>query len=411
MILTIFAPEVIIAVAYNELLAARADHKKLEKLAKDDGHVDDWSWDHTYYANMGGFVIEKKPNAEEAEIGNGYNLHHLTGRDLYILRKKKCIEKLPNITQRELKDRIKSDSLIKAISITQIIWSTARILDRAARQLPICVLELTVIAFALCAVVVYGLYWHKPKSIGVSTTVHQLVSYERICRILEEARVRAVDVDKPEMEENSSTTTKADISTCISTRSDSSEDTEKKQKSGDDKDASSPEFCKAYSTKHIFSLKKTRASLKNREACPPKSEAVDSAPMRIDTIRLGEEFDNGTLWALLVGVVLFGGIHIGGWKIEFPSKTDQMLWKVATIYSVGCVFIALVAVFLRRLGKEKHNKTFLLGTLPTYCGMFLHIAGLSLYVVARLVILFEMFWTLLFLPPHTYTSSNLQLTQ
>ncbi|PTB45595.1 hypothetical protein M441DRAFT_451872 [Trichoderma asperellum CBS 433.97] len=253
MILTIFAPEVIIAVAYNDRLATREDHELLDKLAEgEEGGKVEWSLDHTYYANMGGFVI-KKTNAE-AETGNGYNLHHLSGRDVYILRKKRCIGKLPNITQRELKDRVKSDSLIKAISISQIIWSTARILDRTVYGLAICALELTVLAFALCAIAIYWLYWDKPKSIGVSTTIDRLISYERIKDILVEARTRA------------------------------------------------------YSTRHIFSLKRTRAF-------SSRSEAVDGAPLRIDTIREGKEFDNKTFWALLVGVVLFGGIHVGGWRV------------------------------------------------------------------------------------------------
>ncbi|KAH8123506.1 hypothetical protein LI328DRAFT_169330 [Trichoderma asperelloides] len=342
MILTIFAPEVIIAVAYNDRLAAREDHKLLETLAK-KGDLVDWSLDHTYYANMGGFVI-KKTNAE-AEIGDGYNLHHLSGRDLYILRKKRCIGTLPNITQRELKDRVKSDSLIKAISITQIIWSTARILDRTVYGLAICALELTVLAFALCAIAIYWLYWDKPKSIGGRITVDELATEKGISKAY------------------------------------------------------------AYSTRHIFSLKRTQASFSKSETQVQYREAVDGAPLRIDTIREGKEFDNKTFWALLVGVVLFGGIHIGGWRVEFPSETHQMLWRVATMYSVGCVFIALVAVLLRKIG-EKSNGGFLLGTLPRYCSRFLHVVGLLLYVVARLVILFEMFWTLLFLPPGAYVSSR-----
>ncbi|KAL9488633.1 hypothetical protein ACSS6W_000910 [Trichoderma asperelloides] len=400
MILTIFAPEVIIAVAYNDRLAAREDHKLLETLAK-KGDLVDWSLDHTYYANMGGFVI-KKTNAE-AEIGDGYNLHHLSGRDLYILRKKRCIGTLPNITQRELKDRVKSDSLIKAISITQIIWSTARILDRTVYGLAICALELTVLAFALCAIAIYWLYWDKPKSIGVSTTIDRLISYKRIIDILEEARRCGVDINKIEIVENGST--KTESSTSISTEGVVNETCQGRITV--DELATEKGIPKAYahSTRHIFSLKRTQASFSKSETQVQYREAVDGAPLRIDTIREGKEFDNRTFWALLVGVMLFGGIHIGGWRVEFPSETHQMLWRVATMYSVGCVFIALVAVLLRKIG-EKPNGGFLLGTLPRYCSRFLHVVGLLLYVVARLVILFEMFWTLLFLPPGAYVSSR-----
>jgi hypothetical protein len=98
MILTIFAPEIIIAVAYNDRLAARIDHKSLVDRAEEDGIS--WSWIHTYYANMGGFVVEKK-NGHWAR--SEYNMHHMSGRDILILRQLRYIEKLPNISKTEPK--------------------------------------------------------------------------------------------------------------------------------------------------------------------------------------------------------------------------------------------------------------------------------------------------------------------
>lgn len=165
-ILTILAPEIIVGVAYNVRLQAREDHPIFLQLADQDGVR--WSLTHTYYANMGGFVIvkeEKEGNAGE------YNLHHLSGRDLIKLRERNRVASLPDITEEELIDRAKDGPFIKTISIAQIIWSTIQILVRAVRKLSICPLELAVLAFAACAIIIYALYWDKPKSIGVSTTI------------------------------------------------------------------------------------------------------------------------------------------------------------------------------------------------------------------------------------------------
>lgn len=165
-ILTIIAPEIIIGVAYNVRLQAREDHPIFLRLASQDRVR--WSLTHTYYANMGGFVIEKD---EGGENGGEYNLHHLSGRDLIKLRERNQVARLPDITEEELMDRAKDDPFIRTISVAQIIWSTIQILTRAVRKLSICPLELAVLAFAACAIIIYGLYWDKPKSIGVSTTI------------------------------------------------------------------------------------------------------------------------------------------------------------------------------------------------------------------------------------------------
>ncbi|EHK43295.1 hypothetical protein TRIATDRAFT_301173 [Trichoderma atroviride IMI 206040] len=139
-----------------------------------------------------------------------------------------------------------------------------------------------------------------------------------------------------------------------------------------------------------------------------KPKSVDGAPLRIDTVRKGEGFDDGTLWALLAGMVLFGSIHIGAWHFEFPTHADRMLWRCLTVYSVGCVFIALVAVFLQKAAKKarKEDADGRVGKALGCCGKFLYYTGLLLYVVARLVILVEMFRTLLYLPTDAYISSR-----
>ncbi|KAL6898400.1 hypothetical protein GGI43DRAFT_428561 [Trichoderma evansii] len=357
MVLTIFAPEIIIAVAYNEFLAARVDHKSLVSQAKEDEI--NWSWTHTYYANMGGFVIEK--NDYEHWVRGEYNMHHLSGRDILILRKKRYIEKLPNITERELKDRVKSDSLVKAISIIQIIWSAAQILVRTVRRLSICPLELTVLAFALCAIAIYLLYWYKPKSIGISTTIIRKKLYSEIQDILKQARVTGVDITQTEKSDNP-------VNESAETKT-----------------------LKAYTMANLL--------------LPGSSLLEEGAPMRIDAIRKGPEFDDSIFWTLFVGMVLFGAIHIGAWNFEFPTKTELYLWRYSAIYSTSSAFIAAVVVFLRRAATKHLGKLNILSALLFYCGIVLSLASSLLYVPTRLFFLVEMLRTLCFLPPKSYTST------
>lgn len=331
-ILTILAPEIIIGVAYNVRLQAREDHPILLQLADHD-HVR-WSLTHTYYANMGGFVLVKEETGENV---SGYNLHHLSGRDLIKLRETNRVIRLPDITEEELIDRAKDDPFIRTISVAQIIWSTIQILVRAIKKLSICPLELAVLAFAACAVIIYGLYWDKPKSIGASTTIslqhqdyHAWATHEL----------------------------------------------------GQDDDS-------------VINL------------VLPVGKSPFGAPMHAADGRSSNDckkFAIPTTAAMLAAMVLFGAIHIGAWNFAFPSTFELYLWGFASIYSVTHASIALLAaVFISNAqdgGKHKFPNI-----LPSWCGFFLFLIVLLLYTASRLIIPFEVFRTLCFLPTDAFVST------
>ena len=53
----------------------------------------------------------------------------------------------------------KPDSLVRIIAVGQILWVSIQILIRATRHLAVSQLEIAVVAFASCAVTMYGLNW------------------------------------------------------------------------------------------------------------------------------------------------------------------------------------------------------------------------------------------------------------
>ena len=81
--------------------------------------------------------------------------------------------RLPYITEEELQDKSKSDTFVRTIAIVQLIWIGVQIVVRAVRRLAVSQLEIAVIAFAACAIIIYGLNWYKPK--GVQTPITLLV--------------------------------------------------------------------------------------------------------------------------------------------------------------------------------------------------------------------------------------------
>ena len=53
----------------------------------------------------------------------------------------------------------------------------------------------------------------------------------------------------------------------------------------------------------------------------------------------------GTL-AMVFGATLFGGIHIGVWNFEFPSRIELIFWRCANVFSAGFDPAMLLLIFL-----------------------------------------------------------------
>ena len=224
MLITMVAPEMVMGRALADLVSAKRDLRELQKFASEDQVP--WTLTHTHYANMGGFVIRSgvgenivlgphvgvdnmhgdypdtktsaghtlivhqpdeiiEPNHPKPDLGSTEETQrnedtpyqnlpcHLNAQIICRLRHDKFLPKLPFISKEEIEDKSKSDAFVKIIAIVQISWATLQIIVRAARKIAISQLELAVLAFAACAVVIYCLYWTKPKNIQATTTILQ----------------------------------------------------------------------------------------------------------------------------------------------------------------------------------------------------------------------------------------------
>ena len=94
------------------------------------------------------------------------NVWSLDACQLHLARKMGIIEKLPDISKDELDDRNKGDFFVKGLALVQVIGLFVQIVARGAIGLPPSQLEISVIAFALCAFIIYILLWNKPQGVG-----------------------------------------------------------------------------------------------------------------------------------------------------------------------------------------------------------------------------------------------------
>jgi len=98
-------------------------------------------------------------------------LYHLTAFEILSMWEEgQLLKAPPRIDEDELYDRSKCDLFLKTLAVVEILWSDIQIVTRLARGLAISLMELAVLAFSSCAVLIYSFYWMKPKTIYTTTT-------------------------------------------------------------------------------------------------------------------------------------------------------------------------------------------------------------------------------------------------
>jgi hypothetical protein len=378
MIVTMLAPELVLSKAWEDLAVAQSDLKALQKLAGEDGT--EWTVTHSLFANMGGFVIRgntgqelqaldkihnestplpgpsvtdereqitKAPSSapsassrqtavprDQTHALRHHNPFHLTAASILQLRTSRQLPKMPLISADDINDKSKTDSFARVVSVAQITWIVVQVLARVAKRLAVSQLEIAVVAFSSCAIMIYILQWKKPKSVLVPYTVLKFSGPIPVEITREESIIRE---------------TRSNLQIL---------------------------FGGLHNAPH---------SLPQKIGRPIPNDIVPESLARtnheVDYLFLG----------LGLGSSLFGGIHVAAWNFTFPTKVELILWRVASIYST--VFFGLFIVLLISLYRFEWFRNQMIKLVS------------SLYVLARVFMIVEMFRTLCFLPPDAYTST------
>lgn len=396
MLTTAVAPEVLISKNLGDLLDIKADLPRLRELAKEDGVP--WSRTRSLFANMGGFVIrgnvpERLGNSENIRKGPGAsgapkaisdsqergeklqshsasvitsgqqshdletfpashtstysNPYHILASDIVALREAGFLTRLPYITTAELNDKNKSDSLVRFIAIVQILWIVIQIIVRASRHLAISQLEIAVVAFAICAIIIYGLNWEKPKDVHVPYVILQYNG----------------DIPNEVLETADNWRTNAS-STLAS----------------------------------LLKILKSLISLPIPIPIPESSNRPGSQIPNHSPSSQRSRSESGQLAGLFFGGIVFGAVHVAAWDFAFPSTVERKLWWAASIICTSTPIFLLTSTTMKRFLESFYEG----GHWTIWIRVFLFPV---LYIAARLFLLVEIFRTLLFLPPSAYVAT------
>ncbi|KAK5714038.1 hypothetical protein LTR15_010945 [Elasticomyces elasticus] len=119
-----------------------------------------WTIVHSHFALMGGFAIDSSVFDHNIVPGNPQRLR-LTVEGLKLMAKVDPAL-LPDISREAIQDKSKASPLAKTIVCLQALWFCVQCITRLVQGLSISLLELNTFAHALCAFVIYGLWWSKP---------------------------------------------------------------------------------------------------------------------------------------------------------------------------------------------------------------------------------------------------------
>lgn len=130
-----------------------------------------WTVVHGFYAGMGGFIFPAsilETNQSTAIFKSGCQRLTLTARGVALLAD--C-DLLPDIERKYLDDKSKSDGLSKFIACVQAAWLIVQVIGRLTKSLQISLLEINTLGHVLCALIIYVLWWHKPRMVMEPTAL------------------------------------------------------------------------------------------------------------------------------------------------------------------------------------------------------------------------------------------------
>lgn len=387
MIVVLLFPEMITGLSAEQWRSARQsveDFKKLEKTWKASMTTDPeaptpsdtkaaqaklnlerittspWSMRHAFFADMGG-VILKCPDYRPFPV-TAYQLNQLivNGHLGY-----------PGINQREIWDKNKADGFARLLTTLQIVWFSVQCFGRAAQRLALTTLELSTLSFIFCTVNTLYFWTHKPLD------VEEPIALD--CpALLRDILAKA----EKNLDDGYAVTPLEFLNPPISRTS-----------------LVAPFWVGFEATfgKQKLNRDGTIRRLPNTRTIPPRGL-----------------IKRDILYGLIFVVVYFG-IHFVAWRFTFPTRVEQLLWRISTFTLLGLscfYFFAVVAgnflatPLAKCIGVKKEFTTpmELVQALPRWVALMIHFPFFLAYVMARMYIIFEGFYNLRALTTSAYAT-------
>ncbi|KAI1778242.1 hypothetical protein F4818DRAFT_290998 [Hypoxylon cercidicola] len=287
---TLAGPEFIFHTAIGEYVVARQSVRDFR-----DAGFHGWTIRHGFFANMGGFVLDARPDFVPFPL-NVHQLHYLV-RNGYVDYEKILIK------EEEVEDKNKFDTLTRIVTIVQLFWFAIDILARVILGMALTTLELSTIGFIFCAVSTAIFWRHKPQDVSYPILLEPNVP---LCEILMNA---GHDAAKPY------SYTPLDF---------------------------------ASSKPHMF-----QGIWRYCFRIPERVGFYFHSPKRPINKIWDDNFPELIPWAdAALAVVQFGfaAIHVAGWNFHYPTDVERIMWRTCTVFILCSMFMVWVILSSTYIG-------------------------------------------------------------
>lgn len=390
--------------------------------------ADEWTLAHGFYGSMGGFAIDLETTDESlASLFGDHKRLTLTARGVALLAK--CGH-IPDISDHEIRDKNKADGLAKLLVCIQAGWMIVQVISRAATGLATTLLEVHTVAHVVCALVMYVIWWHKPRQVESPTLLKgdclwPLVMYmflaSRMSAKTNPRKRGSLNPPAPELQALvyvESPSTRVD-------RSDELGSMEGCFRLRDDDRVPASPVAEDDGTARQRQLAARAVSLypalRSQLAGERKSRFLPSAhyELRLDEYLqpYAVDWPNAGLLrrtqSLVMGMTLwgasmaFGAIHVAAWDYFFPTSLEQLFWHLSSVWVTFCAAFWLMTNMLAHLfpvidhvwiayNKRKLNWCWF-GVITFLCIL----CGAS-YIVSRAYLVIEAFVSIRLVPSNVY---------
>ncbi|KAI9754941.1 MAG: hypothetical protein M4579_004477 [Chaenotheca gracillima] len=209
----LFAPELILYLAFEQRVSAKALQKRLNECALLHKREPNFSLKYAFYVVMGAFHIsfdcgfmpfakaeDDNGSSKEDDEEKTKNRWKITPKGVIHLAEQGIFLEF---SDEDIEDKSKSDAFAKVLVCIQVVWTFISITSRAIVGYPISLLELHTIVHVTSAVGMYIIWFNKPVGVRVPTQVTSEEidqEFRRFCTVakrLEEPDIAFLDLLKP----------------------------------------------------------------------------------------------------------------------------------------------------------------------------------------------------------------------
>ncbi|KAG9196019.1 hypothetical protein G6011_01140 [Alternaria panax] len=400
-VLGLFAPELILYTAWRQLASARQLCLEVEeaKTKNDDGarihekttvvseargqhRHSPWTIAHGFYGTMGGFALDiDDTDSRNAVLFNGAKRLTLTAKGVALFAQ--CGH-IPDVSLDDIKDKNKADGLAKLLVCIQAGWMIVQVISRTANGLPTTLLEVHVVAHVVCALIMYILWWHKPRQVASPTLLRgewlPLIAYMYLASQMSgkvpKGMFAMFRVATPELEKlayfkdkgtrpehfdpgNHSERAHPHATGHLRVRPTTQHLEQEGETTMQDPETGASSELKRLAEEALllYPILQIRFAPAREGDVPGSTYNIPYVTELVQAHAIDWP-NNGLLrrtQSLIMGMVLwgastaYGAIHVAAWNYFFPSQLEQLFWRLSSVWVTFCAAFWLVTNLLAHL--------------------------------------------------------------